>query len=113
HAVPARRSSDLVRRVRFLVEMTASILSNNRIQGPFGMAGGCPGAVGVNRVERGDGSSQVLGHIDSCTMQAGDVFIIETPGGGGYGRPEVNWLQLGTLRTSVRYRLRFKTSAVA
>lgn len=85
-----RGGDGAVRRVRFLVEMTASILSNNRIQGPFGMAGGCPGAVGVNRVERGDGSSQVLGHIDSCTMQAGDVFIIETPGGGGYGRPEVN-----------------------
>ncbi|HZE90586.1 MAG TPA: hydantoinase B/oxoprolinase family protein, partial [Rhizobacter sp.] len=76
-----------VRRLRFLEPMTASILSNGRTQGAFGMAGGAAGAVGVNRVERADGSTQTLGHIGSLTLQAGDVFVIETPGGGGYGPP--------------------------
>ncbi|HLL11394.1 MAG TPA: hydantoinase B/oxoprolinase family protein, partial [Rubrivivax sp.] len=74
-----------VRRVRFLEPMTASILSNGRSVPSFGMAGGAPGALGVNRIERSDGSSQTLGHIGSAEMAAGDVFVIETPGGGGYG----------------------------
>ncbi|WPB55961.1 hydantoinase B/oxoprolinase family protein [Xylophilus sp. GOD-11R] len=74
-----------VRRVRFLEPMTASILSNSRLQGPFGMAGGGNGAVGVNRVLRADGSVEELGHIAQVPMAAGDVFEIQTPGGGGYG----------------------------
>ncbi|MDP1648190.1 MAG: hydantoinase B/oxoprolinase family protein [Rubrivivax sp.] len=76
-----------VRRVRFLEPMTAAILSNGRIVPAFGMAGGEPGAVGVNRIERRDGSVESLGHIGSAAMQPGDVFVIETPGGGGYGEP--------------------------
>ena len=74
-----------VRRVRFLEPMTASILSNGRSIPAFGMHGGSPGAVGLNRVERADGSTEKLGHIASVEMKAGDVFVIETPGGGGYG----------------------------
>jgi len=74
-----------VRRVRFLEPMTASILSNGRRQGAFGMAGGSPGAPGRNRVERADGRVEELDHIGSVEMHPGDVFIIETPGGGGYG----------------------------
>ena len=74
------------RRVRFLEPMTASILSNGRIEGAFGMAGGSAGLPGINRVERADGTIETLGHIGSVQMQAGDVFVIETPGGGGYGR---------------------------
>jgi 5-oxoprolinase (ATP-hydrolysing) len=74
-----------VRRVRFLEPMTASILSNGRHSGAFGMAGGSAGAPGVNRVERADGSSLPLDHIGSVEMAPGDVFVIETPGGGGYG----------------------------
>jgi 5-oxoprolinase (ATP-hydrolysing) len=77
-----------VRRVRFLEPMTAAILSNGRLHGAFGMAGGAPGAVGVNRVERTDGTTEPLGHIGSAEMQPGDVFVIETPGGGGFGSPE-------------------------
>jgi 5-oxoprolinase (ATP-hydrolysing) len=76
-----------VRRVRFLERMTASILSNGRIVPAFGMAGGQPGALGVNRVERGDGRVETLGHIGSAAMEPGDVFVIDTPGGGGYGQP--------------------------
>jgi len=74
-----------VRKVRFLEPMTAAILSNNRIHAPFGMAGGSPGALGRNSVQRADGTVEVLGHIGKTEMQPGDVFIIETPGGGGFG----------------------------
>jgi 5-oxoprolinase (ATP-hydrolysing) len=74
-----------VRRIRFLEPMTASILSNGREVPAFGMAGGRPGAVGINRVERADGRIETLSHIGSVEMAAGDVFVIETPGGGGWG----------------------------
>jgi 5-oxoprolinase (ATP-hydrolysing) len=77
-----------VRRVRFLEAMTASILSNGRHHGAFGAAGGAPGAVGINRIERADGSVEALDHIGSVEMRAGDVFVIETPGGGGWGAPQ-------------------------
>jgi 5-oxoprolinase (ATP-hydrolysing) len=74
-----------VRRVRFLEPMTASILSNGRVHPAFGMAGGQPGAVGINRVIRADGRVEVLAHIGQAEMQPGDVFEVSTPGGGGYG----------------------------
>ena len=51
----------------------------------FGMAGGQPGALGINHVERADGRVEALGHIGSAEMEPGDVFVIETPGGGGWG----------------------------
>jgi 5-oxoprolinase (ATP-hydrolysing) len=73
-----------IRRVRFLEPMTASILSNGRKHGAFGMAGGSPGQVGINRVVRADGRVETLDHIGSAQMQPGDVFEIHTPGG-GYG----------------------------
>jgi 5-oxoprolinase (ATP-hydrolysing) len=76
-----------VRKVRFLEPMTAAILSNNRIHAPFGMAGGAPGGKGRNLVVRADGRIEALGHIGKTDMAAGDVFVIETPGGGGYGEP--------------------------
>jgi 5-oxoprolinase (ATP-hydrolysing) len=75
------------RRVRFLEPMTASILSNGRHHGAFGMAGGEAGQVGRNSVERADGSVEALDHIGSAQMQPGDVFVVETPGGGGFGMP--------------------------
>jgi 5-oxoprolinase (ATP-hydrolysing) len=74
-----------VRRVRFLEDMTASILSNGRKHGAFGMAGGQPGQVGINRVVRSSGAVEELGHIGQAEMKPGDVFEIHTPGGGGYG----------------------------
>jgi len=74
-----------VRRVRFLESMTASILSNGRHAGAFGLAGGAAGQPGINRVERADGRREALDHIGSVEMQPGDVFVIETPGGGGFG----------------------------
>jgi 5-oxoprolinase (ATP-hydrolysing) len=74
-----------VRRVRFLEQMTASILSNGRKVPSFGMAGGEPGQVGINRVVRADGRVVELQHIGSAEMAPGDVFEVHTPGGGGFG----------------------------
>jgi 5-oxoprolinase (ATP-hydrolysing) len=74
-----------VRRVRFLEPMTAAMLSNGRVNGAFGLAGGKPGAVGINRIERADGRQERLGPLAMAQMQPGDVFVIETPGGGGFG----------------------------
>ncbi len=76
-----------IRRVRFLEPMTASILSNGRHHGAFGMAGGQPGAVGINKVVRSDGRVELLDHIGQAEMAPGDVFEIHTPGGGGFGVP--------------------------
>jgi 5-oxoprolinase (ATP-hydrolysing) len=76
-----------VRRVRFLEAMTASILSDHRRVPPFGMAGGDPGTLGINRVVRTDGAEQILDGAASTEMNPGDVFMVETPGGGGFGKP--------------------------
>ncbi len=82
----ANRGGDgAVRRVRFLEPLTAAILSNHRRTAPFGLAGGESGAVGVNRVERADGTVELLGATAEVGMGEGDVFVIETPGGGGFG----------------------------
>ncbi len=74
-----------VRRIRFLEPMTAGILSNGRVYPAFGMAGGAPGQPGVNRVLRADGRAETLAHIGQVQVQPGDVFEIQTPGGGGFG----------------------------
>ena len=74
-----------VRRVRFLEPMTANLLANRRRVPPFGLAGGGEGALGVTRIERAGGEVEELGGTASAEMQPGDLFVIETPGGGGYG----------------------------
>jgi 5-oxoprolinase (ATP-hydrolysing) len=76
----------VVRRVRFLEPMTAVIGANRRHVAPSGLAGGEPGAVGRNWVERADGTREELGAKATVHMQPGDTFVIETPGGGGYGK---------------------------
>ena len=75
------------RRIRFRTAMTAAILSGHRRVAPFGLAGGEPGMVGRNWVERADGTRIELSGSAEIAMQSGDVFVIETPGGGGYGPP--------------------------
>ncbi len=75
------------RRVRFLERMTASILSGHRRIPPHGLAGGASGECGRNWVERGDGTRLDLGGADRAEVDPGDVFVIETPGGGGFGPP--------------------------
>jgi 5-oxoprolinase (ATP-hydrolysing) len=74
-----------VRRVRFLEPMTAAILSGHRLVRPHGLRGGEPGAPGRNYVLRADGGTTELGPFDQTEMGVDDVFVIETPGGGGYG----------------------------
>ncbi len=75
-----------IRRVRFLEDMTAAILSNNRRYAPFGLGRRrLRPAWARNYVERADGSVQELGPQDSAQLHPGDVFVIETPGGEGYG----------------------------
>ena len=80
----------VVRRIRFLEPMTVAIVSGHRRIRPYGMAGGGAGAVGHNRIEPADpGAPTVeLGGTDKTEAGAGDVFVIETPGGGGYGTAE-------------------------
>ena len=82
-----RGGDGAVRRVEFREAMTASILSNHRRIPPFGLSGGEPGQRGVNRVLRADGSQSELSATASVSVAPGDQFVIETPGGGGFGMP--------------------------
>lgn len=81
----------VVRRLRFNQPMRANILSNNRQVAPFGLAGGAGGAPGANRVEREGGAVECLTATAAFALTAGDVVVIETPGGGGYG--DAGWEQ--------------------
>ena len=76
-----------VRRLRFLEPMTVTTLSGHRRVPAFGMAGGGPGALGRHYVQRAGGSVTPMAGCDSARLGAGDVFVIETPGGGGFGCP--------------------------
>jgi 5-oxoprolinase (ATP-hydrolysing) len=78
----------VTRRIRFLEPMTASILSNRRKIVPFGLNGGAAAAPGRNYIERKNGTIEELPARATVQMNAGDAFIIETPGGGGYGSPQ-------------------------
>jgi len=82
-----RGGEGVVRRIRFLAPMTASILSGSRQVPPFGLAGGGDGAVGRNRLERADGRLEELGGCAQVSVQPGDLLEIATPGGGGFGPP--------------------------
>jgi 5-oxoprolinase (ATP-hydrolysing) len=76
----------VVREIRFLKPMTLSILSQHRGEGPYGMEGGEPGAPGSQRVVRASGDVNELGAIDGTDVGPGDRLILETPGGGGWGK---------------------------
>jgi 5-oxoprolinase (ATP-hydrolysing) len=73
------------RRVRFLQPMTAVLLANHRVIAPFGVAGGQPGQVGRNWIERADGTMEHFGATHTAQLNRDDVFVIQTPGGGGFG----------------------------
>jgi 5-oxoprolinase (ATP-hydrolysing) len=75
----------VIRRIRFTEPMNASILSNHRIVPPFGLQGGEDGMTGNNYVQRKNGTIETLGPTANVQLEKGDVFVIETPGGGGYG----------------------------
>jgi 5-oxoprolinase (ATP-hydrolysing) len=80
-----RGGNGVVRRIRFLVSMTANIVSSRRTQSPFGLDGGGDGIRGRQWVERSDGTQEILPGTGNAGLGAGDIFVIETPGGGGYG----------------------------
>jgi len=83
----AHRGGDgVVRRVTFLEPMRANILANRREVPPKGLDGGSDALPGRNWVERTDGSIETLTATASADMGVGDRFVIETPGGGGFGR---------------------------
>jgi 5-oxoprolinase (ATP-hydrolysing) len=82
-----RGGDGALRRIRFLEPMSAAILSSRRRVPPYGMAGGDAGALGKSWVERADGRIDELGYSEETELAAGDVFVIATPGGGGYGAP--------------------------
>ena len=76
----------IVRRLRFLEPMTVTVLSSHRKVAPHGAAGGGEASVGENSVERADGHINELKGNDEVQLTVGDVFVMKTPGGGGYGK---------------------------
>ena len=82
-----RGGDGVVRRIRFLEPVTAVIVASRREVAPFGLAGGADGAPGRQWVERADGTREVLSGRACTELHPGDCFVIETPGGGGYGAP--------------------------
>ncbi|WP_457650417.1 hydantoinase B/oxoprolinase family protein [Profundibacter sp.] len=75
----------VVRKLKFLENMTVTVLSSHRIIPPHGIAGGEAGKTGENEVQRANGQLEKLRGNDSTQMQPGDTFIMRTPGGGGFG----------------------------
>ena len=75
----------VVRKLRFLESMTATLLTSHRVVPPFGLQGGGPGKCGNDNVVRADGKVVWLKGNDEVEMKAGDLFVMETPGGGGFG----------------------------
>lgn len=83
-----RGGDGITRRLRFLEEVTATVLSSHRQVPPNGAAGGEPGKCGENHVLRADGSIVSLAGNDEALMAPGDIFVMSTPGGGGYGKEQ-------------------------
>lgn len=83
-----RRGGDgLIRELRFLEPLEVSLLTQHRVEGPYGKEGGEAGRPGRQWVERASGEMERLGSVDGCEVAAGDRLVIETPGGGGWGAP--------------------------
>jgi 5-oxoprolinase (ATP-hydrolysing) len=83
-----RGGDGITRRLEFLRPLKLSLLTQRRgPHPPYGMAEGDPGALGVNRLIRADGSVIQLGGIAQLEVAEGDILVVETPGGGGFGKP--------------------------
>jgi 5-oxoprolinase (ATP-hydrolysing) len=80
-----RGGDGVVRELTFLEPVALSILSQHRVERPFGVAGGEPGSVGRQRLVRRSGEERALGSVDACDAEPGDRLVLETPGGGGFG----------------------------
>ncbi len=80
-----RGGDGAVRKLRFLESMTATMLTSHRVVPPFGLAGGKPGACGHNYIVRAGGDVDELRGNDETSLEPGDMLVIETPGGGGFG----------------------------
>ncbi|MFK7875907.1 MAG: hydantoinase B/oxoprolinase family protein [Paracoccaceae bacterium] len=76
----------IVRKLRFLEPMTVTVLTSHRKTAPHGASGGSCGATGENSVIRADGTEVALQGNDAAQMNMGDVFVLKSPGGGGYGK---------------------------
>lgn len=80
--------SGITRRVRFFEDLTVTLLTGHRITQAYGAAGGEPGACGHNAVEQLDGTIKELAPNDQYELKAGEAMLMQTPGGGGWGKPE-------------------------
>jgi 5-oxoprolinase (ATP-hydrolysing) len=78
----------VVRQIRFLSDMTVSVLANRRVQAPFGLAGGSAGERGSTKILRADGSVEALPSSARMDLPQGAALLLETPGGGGFGAPD-------------------------
>ncbi len=83
-----RGGDGAVRELTFLEPVALSILSQHRVEKPFGLDGGDAGGVGRQRLVRASGETIELESIDSCDAEPGDRLVLETPGGGGFGAPD-------------------------
>ncbi len=79
----------MVRQFLFLEPVSLSVLSQHRVEAPYGVAGGAVGSLGRQVVTRSDGAEQELNGIDGCEIEPGDRLRLETPGGGGWGAEEI------------------------
>ncbi|WP_326809245.1 hydantoinase B/oxoprolinase family protein [Streptomyces sp. NBC_01775] len=82
-----RGGDGVVRELRFLEPVTVALLTGHRRVAPYGMKGGARGALGANTVRRADGRTEELAGRDVADLAVGDVLVLRTPGGGGYGTP--------------------------
>lgn len=79
----------IVRRLTFNEAMTVTTLSSHRVVPPHGAQDGGPGATGENSIQRASGAMEILGGNDQAELAPGDTFIMKTPGGGGFGKPDL------------------------
>lgn len=84
-----RGGNGVVRQFLFLEPVSLSLLSQHRVEAPYGVAGGGAGSLGRQVVTRSDGGEQELNGIDGCEIEPGDRLLLETPGGGGWGSEEI------------------------
>ena len=82
-----RGGDGIIREFEFLIPADVTILADRRSRGPYGLAGGGAGAPGKNTLLKGKRAISIPGKA-RFEVEAGDVLRIESPGGGGYGKPD-------------------------